>query len=242
LRKPPPVTHNPPPLQIAIDGPAASGKTTVARLVARRLHALYLDTGAMYRSLAYLALQTRTDVDNGAALARLAATQPIAVLLEESAPLGFRIVMPDGRDFSEAILQSNEVTAIVSTVAAHAEVRVAMVAAQRRVAAAGPVVMAGRDIGTVVLPDAAVKIYLTASVPARVARRRAQLESSGVDVDVRRLSQEIEERDRLDRTRAVSPLEPARDAHAIDSSDLTAGQVVDEICAIVARTEKRDAP
>jgi cytidylate kinase len=224
------------PLQIAIDGPAASGKTTVARLVARRLHALYLDTGAMYRALAYAALQTGTDADNGAALARLAATQPLAVTLEESAPLGFRITW-NGRELTEAMLQSNEVTAIVSTVAAHAEVRAAMVVAQKRIANDGPVVMAGRDIGTVVLPDAAVKIFLTASVPARVARRRAQFERAGVDVDLHRLSQEIEERDRLDRTRAISPLAPARDAHPIDSSQIGVERVVNEICAIVARAQ-----
>jgi cytidylate kinase len=222
--------------QIAIDGPAASGKTTVARLVARRLGVLYLDTGAMYRALAYLALQTRTDVDNGAALAHLAATHTMAVDIDESAPLGFRIVV-DGVELTEAMLQGNDVTAIVSTVATHAEVRAAMVAAQRRIALSGSVVMAGRDIGTVVLPDAAVKIFLTASVAARVERRRAQLERAGVDVDVRHLRQEIEERDRLDRTRAVSPLEPAPDAHTIDSSDLPIERVVDDICAIVARAE-----
>lgn len=223
------------PLQIAIDGPAASGKTTVARLLARRLGALYFDTGAMYRALAYEALQTRTDADNGAALARLAEAHPIGVTLDESAPLGFRLTMDDGREFTQAMLESNEVTAIVSTVAAHAEVRDAMVAAQRQVAALGPVVMAGRDIGTVVLPDAPIKIFLTASVAARVSRRRAQLAQAGIATDTARLTQEIEERDRLDRTRAVSPLEPARDAHAIDSSELSAEQVVERICTIVAR-------
>jgi CMP/dCMP kinase len=223
------------PLQIAIDGPAASGKTTVARLLARRLHALYLDTGAMYRALAYEALQTRTDADNGAALARLAVTHPSQVVLDESAPLGFRIVMAGGREFTEAMLQSNEVTAIVSTVAAHPQVRAAMVEAQRRIAAEGPVVMAGRDIGTVVLPHAPVKIYLTASVPARVERRRAQLERAGLAVDSERLAQEIAERDRLDRTRAVSPLEPAADAHTIDSSEMPIARVVDTIAAIVEK-------
>jgi CMP/dCMP kinase len=220
-------------LQIAIDGPAASGKTTVARCTAQRLNVLYLDTGAMYRALSYLALQTRTDVDNGAALARLSVLMPIAVALDFSAPLGFRI-FGGGNELDEPKLQSNEVTAIVSTVAAHAEVRAAMVDAQRRIAQAGPVVMAGRDIGTVVLPDAPVKIFLTASVPARIARRRAQFEAAGVDIDAHRLGEEIEERDRLDRTRAISPLAPAPDAHIIDSSEITAAQVVDEICAIVA--------
>ena len=224
------------PLQIAIDGPAASGKTTVARRVAARLHALYLDTGAMYRALAYLALQSRTDVDNGAALARLLAAQPIHVTLDESAPLGFRIAA-GGQGLGEEILQSNAVTAIVSTIAAHAEVRTAMVHEQRRVADSARVVMAGRDIGTVVLPKAPVKIFLTASVAARVARRRAQLEEAGVDIDTHRLTEEIEERDRIDRTRAISPLAPAPDAHVIDSSDVTADQVVDDICILVARVE-----
>lgn len=220
-------------LQIAIDGPVASGKTTVARAIARRLDVLYLDTGAMYRALAYLALRTGTDVDNGAALARLAAASPIEVVLDRSAPLGFRVSVED-QELAERALQSSEVTAIVSAVAAHPEVRAAMVEAQRRIAAGAPVVMAGRDIGTVVLRDAPVKIYLTASLPARVARRRAQFESFGVRVDVERLAQEIEERDRLDQTRATSPLAPAPDAVVIDSSEMDAQQVVDEICAIAS--------
>lgn len=220
-------------LQIAIDGPAASGKTTVARGVARRLQVLYLDTGAMYRALAYLAMHTRTDADNGAALARLDAAQPIRVVADPNVRLGFR-VFAGGAELSEETLQSNEVTAIVSTVAAHKEVRELMVRAQRAAADSISVVMAGRDIGTVVLPDAAVKIFLTASVSARVARRKAQLEAAGVDVDVHRLTEEIEERDRLDRTRAVSPLAPASGAHVIDSSEMTAEQVIDEICSIVA--------
>jgi cytidylate kinase len=223
------------PLQIAIDGPAASGKTTIARRLAERLRVVYLDTGAMYRALAFLAMRSRTEADNGPALAHLAATQSIDVVLDDAAPLGFRIVA-GGCELNESTLQSNEVTAIVSTVAAHAEVRHAMVSAQRRVARNAPVVMAGRDIGTVVLPEAPVKIYLTASVPARVARRRAQLERAGVDVDVHRLGAEIEERDRLDRTRAVSPLAPAPDAHIVDSSEMSIDEVVQEICTIVERT------
>lgn len=222
-------------LQIAIDGPAAAGKTTVARATARRLQILYLDTGAMYRSLASLALRTGTDVDNGAALARLMKIAPIEVKLDESAPLGFRITA-GGRELDEADLLGNEVTAIVSAVSAHPEVRSEMVRVQRHIAQQGPVVMAGRDIGTVVLPNATVKIYLTASVPARIARRRMQLERAGANVDAHRLAQEMEERDRLDRTRAISPLAPAPDAHIIDSSDVDAEHVVDEICAIVTVT------
>ena len=221
-------------LQIAIDGPAASGKTTVARRLAENLKILYLDTGAMYRALAYLALQTRTDVDNQGALMRLLAMHHIEVNADAAAPLGFRIFAGD-RELGEEMLQSNEVTAIVSTIAAHPQVREAMVQAQRGIAGVGPVVMAGRDIGTVVLPRAQVKIFLTASVRALVERRRAQLERAGVDVSEHRLTEEIEERDRLDRSRAVSPLIAARNALMLDSSDLSADAVVAEIVAIVQR-------
>jgi cytidylate kinase len=227
-------------LQIAIDGPVAAGKTTVARKTAQRLGVLYLDTGAMYRALASFALRTGTDVDNGAALARLMQIAPIEVELDESAELGFRISI-GGRELDEAALLNHDVTAIVSAVSAHAEVRSEMVSAQRRIAQKGSVVMAGRDIGTVVLPDAPVKIYLTASPDARIARRRLQLEASGVDVDAHRLAQEIEERDRLDKTRAVSPLAPASDAHVIDSSDVNAEGVVDQICAIASALSPFDS-
>lgn len=224
----------PPHLQIAIDGPAASGKTTVAHLLAQRLSILYLDTGAMYRTLAHLALDARTDADNEPALVRLWESAHVRIALDAAAPLGFRI-NANGHELDEATLQSNAVTAIVSTVAAHARVREAMVRSQREIAQEGPVVMAGRDIGTVVLPLAPVKIFLTASVQARVERRRAQLQAAGVDISAHQLAQEIEERDRLDRERTVSPLVPAPDAHAIDSSRLSAGAVVDEIAAIVER-------
>jgi CMP/dCMP kinase len=222
----------PPHLQIAIDGPAASGKTTVAHRLAQKLAILYLDTGAMYRTLAHLALEARTDADNEPALVRLWESANVRVVLDGGAPLGFRIVA-HGRELDEATLQSNAVTAIVSTVAAHPRVREAMVRSQREIANDGAVVMAGRDIGTVVLPFARVKIFLTASVQARVERRRAQLLAAGVDVNVHQLAMEIEERDRLDRERAASPLVPAPDAHAIDSSNLGVDDVVDEIASIV---------
>lgn len=220
------------PLQIAIDGPAASGKTTVARSVADRLGVLYLDTGAMYRALAHAALQTQTDLDNENALVRLLELHPIRVELDRSTPLGFRI-FSGGRELGPADLESPGVTAVVSTIASHPRVRDAMVREQRRIAQQGPVVMAGRDIGTVVLPDARLKIYLTASLAARVARRRAQLERAGVDVGRHDLLVELEERDRLDENRTVSPLRQAADAHRIDSSELTAQEVVEKICSFV---------
>lgn len=219
-------------MHVAIDGPAASGKTTVARGLAKRLHLLYLDTGAMYRALTFLALRTRTEADNASALRHLSEAGLIRVELDAAAPLGFRIFAGDA-ELDEAMLQSNEVTAIVSTIAAQPAVREAMVAAQRAIAARGDVVMAGRDIGTVVLPDAAVKIFLTASVDARVERRRAQLARAGVDASTHRLKEEIEERDRLDRERTIAPLIAASDARVIDSSTMSADQVVEAIAAIV---------
>jgi cytidylate kinase len=220
-----------PDLQIAIDGPAASGKTTVARLLAQRLGVVYVDTGAMYRALAYAALQTQTDVDNENALVRLF-DQQIRVSLDGEAQLGFRVFWKE-TELTQDELDTPVVTAVVSIVAAHPRVREAMVREQCRIAAEGPVVMAGRDIGTVVLPNASCKIFLTASVAARVQRRRVQLEKAGVDVSAHELTQEIEERDRLDETRKISPLRQAPDAHVIDSSSLTAEQVVDEICGMI---------
>lgn len=186
----------------------------------------------MYRALAYLALHTRTDADSEDALTRLMLEPGVGVKLDHDAALGFRIFAGD-RELDEADLHSNEVTAIVSTIAKHPAVRAAMVEEQRRVADHTGVVMAGRDIGTVVLPDAPVKIFLTASVAARVERRRAQLAAAGVDVSAHRLTEEIEERDRLDRTRSVSPLIPAPDAHMVDSSFTTVEETVERICGIV---------
>lgn len=186
----------------------------------------------MYRALAYAALHTQTDLDNENALVRLCEQHRIHVELDRSAQLGFRI-FAGADELTQAQLESPEVTAVVSTIAAHPRVREAMVDEQRRIAISGSVVMAGRDIGTVVLPDAPYKIYLTASVGARVARRRAQLEAAGIDVSMHELTTEIEERDRLDENRKTSPLRKAADAHAIDSSHMSVEDVVDEICRIV---------
>lgn len=219
-------------VQVAIDGPAASGKTTVARRVADALGFLYLDTGAMYRALAWLALHTETHVDNQAALARLCRTSPVRVELDRTAPMGFRVLAGE-RELAREQLESSEVTSVVSIVAAHPLVREAMVEEQRRIADRSSVVMAGRDIGSVVLANATVKIFLTASVEARVRRRRAQLEAAGIDLHAHELVTEVRERDRMDEERTVSPLRKAPDALEIDSSDLSIDDVVARICDIV---------
>jgi len=163
---------------------------------------------------------------------RLLEHHPIEVTLDRDAPLGF-CIRAGGEELAQSQLESPQVTAVVSTIAAHPRVRDAMVAAQRRIADGGSVVMAGRDIGSVVLPQASCKIYLTASAGARIARRRAQLEAAGLDVKAHDLATEIRERDRLDESRAISPLRVAAGAHIIDSSPLSAEDVVARIARIV---------
>jgi cytidylate kinase len=220
-------------VQVAIDGPAGSGKTTVGRALARRLGFLYLDTGAMYRALAFLALEARENAADEATLLELARRRPIRITFDAGARDGYRIFAGDAPLGDE--LYANDVSRIVSVVAAHPGVRELMVACQKEVAEAGPVVMAGRDIGTVVLPEAPVKIFLTASVEERVERRRAELAKRGNLVDAETLRREIEERDRIDSGRAVAPLRPAEGALEIDSSGLSVDAVVERIAGLVER-------
>jgi cytidylate kinase len=217
---------------VAIDGPAGSGKTTVARALARRLGILYLDTGAMYRALALAVLRAGLDPGDESAVERLARLRPIRVVFEASAPHGYRVFA--GADEFGDELDGNEVSRVVSQVAAHPRVRELMVASQREIAARGPVVMAGRDIGTVVLPAAPVKIFLTASRDARVARRLSELSGRGADIALDELRAQMSERDRLDENRAVAPLKAAPGAVVIDSSRLGVDEVVEQIAALVA--------
>jgi cytidylate kinase len=215
---------------IAIDGPAGSGKTTVAHALARRLGVLYLDTGAMYRAVALLSLRARVDPHDESAVLTLARERPIHVSVDESSPLGFRVFAGEHEFGGE--LYGNDVSRVVSVVAAYPGVRALMVERQRAIADAGPVIMAGRDIGTVVLPKAPTKIFLTASVEERVERRLAELAARGSDVSRPALRAEIEERDRLDATRATAPLRAAADAVEIDSSGATVDEVVERIAAL----------
>jgi cytidylate kinase len=216
---------------VAIDGPAGSGKTTVARELARRLGVLYLDTGAMYRAIALVALRAGIDPEDAVAVAEIARARPVRVVLDAGARLGFRVFA--GSEELDDALYGNEVSRVVSHVAAQAQVRSLLVQQQRAIAAEGPVIMAGRDIGTVVLPDAPFKIFLTASVAERVRRRLDELTARGVAVDRATLYAEIEERDRLDAGRALSPLRRAPDAIELDSTGLSVDDVVERIAARV---------
>jgi cytidylate kinase len=204
---------------IAIDGPAGAGKSTVARALAERLGLTYLDSGAMYRCVALAALERGVDLDDEAEVGELAPSLEIELD-------GDRVVL-DGRDVSAAI-RAPEVTAASSRVSVHLAVREAMVARQRELIAAGRYVAEGRDIGTVVSPEAPLKVFLTAS-PEERARRRA--EQTGEDAGAVLVAQR--ERDARDEGREHSALRPADDAVEVDSTGLTLAQVVDRVVTLV---------
>lgn len=213
-------------LIIAIDGPAGAGKSTVAKLVAQKLGYLYLDTGAMYRALTWKALEQKLDWSDQA-LAKLARKTDLEL---EATPEGTR-VMVDGQDVTLAI-RTPEVTNRVSHLAKVAPVREVMVAHQRQIGEQGAVVIEGRDIGSTVFPQAEVKIFLTASPLERARRRMKDFEAQGVGCSLEELAQDIQKRDHLDSTRAVSPLKPAEDAIPLDSDGLSAQEIADRIVSI----------
>jgi cytidylate kinase len=214
---------------IAIDGPAGAGKSTVSRRVAQALGLRYIDSGAMYRVVGVLADELRTDLDDSAALAALC--DALELRFEERED-GVR-VLANGRDLSHAI-RTAAAGQLASKVSVVPVVRERLVALQRAMAAGGGVVMEGRDIGTVVLPDATVKIYLVASAAERARRRCAELAGRGETADLGEVTREIEERDRRDQTRAHSPLRPADDALLLDTTGEPVEAVVERVRALLA--------
>lgn len=221
-------------INIAIDGPAGAGKSTVARMVAEQLRYVYIDTGAMYRAVALSAIRQGIDVSDTTQLGRLCASLDIRLLPGVD---GQQVWIGD-EDVTNRI-RSREVNLLVSQVAAAPEVRTQLVELQRSFADRKGVVMDGRDIGTHVLPDAELKIFLTASVRIRAERRykeTGQADRNGLE----QLEREIEERDRMDRERKTSPLICAEDALVIDSSHMTIEQVVSQIVEL-SRTKKVEA-
>jgi cytidylate kinase len=209
---------------IAIDGPAGAGKSTVSRRVAQALGLRYVDTGAMYRVVGVLADEAGIDLDDAPALAALCDTLRIAFVERADGPH----VLANDRDLTQAI-RTAAAGQLASKVSTQPAVRARLVALQRRLGAGGGVVMEGRDIGTVVLPDATVKIFLVASAAERARRRWAELRARGESADLAQIRREIEERDVRDRTRAHSPLVPAADALLVD----TTSEGVDEVVARV---------
>ncbi len=213
---------------VAIDGPVGAGKSTVARAVAQRLRFRYVDTGAMYRSVAWAVLQHGLDLGDEHAVTALARSLRIDFATE---PHGQRVLV-DGVDVTEAI-RSPQVSDGASVVSVYPGVREAMVAVQRHLGAAGGVVMEGRDIGTVVFPDAEVKVFLDASLAERTRRRFEEWKARGAVADLESVRKAEEERDRRDRTRNHSPLRAAADAVVIDSTGLPVDDVVDRIVLLV---------
>ena len=208
---------------IAIDGPVASGKTVVGRQLARRLGFRYLDTGVMYRAITWLALQCATSIEDAAKLGDLAHSHPITL----HGPEGDQVLVGDqqvGRELRESQVDTN-----VSMVARVPQVRRALVRQQRELAEDGKIVMVGRDIGTVVLPHADLKVFLSASPGQRARRRWRDLLEQGQEVDFQQVLQETMSRDEIDSHRADSPLRPADDALSVDTEQLTIDQVVEWI-------------
>ncbi len=218
---------------IAIDGPAASGKSTIGALVAEKLNYVWLDTGIMYRAVACEALETGVPIDDEPAISELAEGLDVDVVPAS---------VDDGRQFDVLIngkdrtweIRSNEVNGSVSEVSVYPGVRVAMTELQRKIASKGRIVVLGRDIGTVVLPDADLKIYLDASIEVRAKRRLLEELSRGNTLDLEKTIEMLRHRDVIDSTREHAPLKAAEDAILINTDHLTIEQVVDKIIGIVS--------
>ncbi|MEI3610804.1 (d)CMP kinase [Pseudogracilibacillus sp. SO30301A] len=211
-------------IRIAIDGPAAAGKSTVAKKIARKLSIVYIDTGAMYRAFTLKAIECGVDLEDENSLVEL--LYETTITLKENGKE--QIILLDGKDVTEAI-RSQVVSNSVSLVAKHPLIREDMVERQRKLAENKSVVMDGRDIGTNVLPHAEVKIFLIASVEERAKRRYSENKRRGIASDLEQLKAELKERDNRDMNRETSPLIQAEDAIAIDTTELSIDQVVAEI-------------
>lgn len=216
-------------MTIAIDGPAGSGKSTVAQELSERLGLLYLDTGAMYRAVAWLALQHNVSPGDSSSIVQLMRNFPIHL---EQSDEG-RVEIWAGSKNVTRELRTPEVSNTVSDVSAHPDVRRELTTLQQAVSRRYSVVMDGRDIGTVVLPDATVKVFLTASLEERARRRRREFIESGFSSATEQVAAELAKRDKQDSSRTVAPLKPASDAYCIDSTGKSVDEVILEIMNIV---------
>lgn len=215
-------------IRIAIDGPAAAGKSTVAKQLARKLSFIYVDTGAMYRAITLKALRHHISVDDEEALSQLLKTTEIQLQYENHE----QHVYLDGENVTDQI-RSNEVSNAVSHIAKYPAIREEMVEIQRKLAENKNVIMDGRDIGTNVIPDAEIKIFLLASVKERAKRRYDENKAKGIPSDLQQLENEIAERDERDMNREFAPLTRAEDAIVIDTTSLTIEEVTNKILALV---------
>lgn len=211
---------------VAIDGPAGAGKSTIAKLVAKEKGYIYVDTGAMYRGLAIHFLNRGIDPEDRDAVAEACRDAEVTIGYED----GVQQIYLNGENVT-SMLRTEETGNMASKTSAIPEVREKLLELQRSLAREKDVIMDGRDIGTNILPDADVKIYLTASVETRARRRYDELREKGEDCSLEEISRDIKERDERDMTREIAPLKKADDALLVDSSDMTIQQVVDEICS-----------
>ncbi len=212
---------------IAVDGPAGAGKSTISKAVAKKLGFIYVDTGAMYRAIALYFLEHPGNMADGQALEK--SLENIQVQIQYEA--GAQRVILNGQDVTEK-LRKEEVGNMASRISAKGAVRKKLLSLQRGLAASEDVVMDGRDIGTTVLPDADVKIYLTAGAHVRASRRYLELTQKGETADIQQIEQDIRKRDEQDMHREISPLRQAEDAVLVDSSDMSIPEVIDRIVAI----------
>jgi len=215
-------------ISVAIDGPAAAGKSTVAKIVAEQFAYIYIDTGAMYRALTLKALNNHINIESENDLYHLLLNSDLVLKPSENGQLVFL----DGENVTEAI-RLPMVTNSVSAVAKHASVRKEMVRIQQELAGNGGIVMDGRDIGTHVLPNAELKVFLIASVEERANRRHTENVAKGIPSDLETLKQEIAARDRYDSEREVAPLKKAEDAIEIDTTSLNIHQVAESIISLI---------
>lgn len=226
-------------INIAIDGPAASGKSTIGGILAEKLGYLYLDTGVMYRAVTWAALEYHVPIEDEQAVTKLAESITIEVTPPTVDDGRQYTVYADGRDITWEI-RGPEVNHYVSPVSAYQGVRRAMTEQQRRIAGEGGVIMVGRDIGTVVLPDAEIKIYLDASLDERARRRYLEFQQRGQCVPLAEVRENVMRRDHIDSTRQTSPLRPAEDAVIIDTTEMSIGEVVQRVEAIVRAAHEKD--
>ena len=215
-------------MNIAIDGPAGAGKSTIAKKVAKKMGYIYVDTGAMYRAMALFMIKQGIDPSDAPSIEEACKIADISIEYRD----GEQVVLLNGENVN-AYLRTEEVGNMASVTSVNAKVREKLVELQQKLAKTKDVVMDGRDIGTVVLPNAEVKVYLTASSLVRAQRRALELEAKGESTDLSKIEADIIERDNRDMTRAISPLKQAEDATLIDSSYMTIDEVVEAILNLV---------
>jgi cytidylate kinase len=211
-------------MNVAIDGPAGAGKSTIAKAIAKKLGYVYVDTGAMYRAMALYFLRSNISKDDEAKISSVVDDISVSIKYED----GAQHVILNGEDVT-GLIRTEEVGNMASATSVYGPVRTKLVALQQELAKTTDVIMDGRDIGTVVLPNADVKVFLTASVECRAKRRYDELVGKGLEADFDKIAKDIEERDYRDSHREISPLKQAEDATLVDSSDMTIDEVVDAI-------------